>query len=318
MLDLTACRILVPGGSGFVGSALVQKLGEMGCADIFVPRRRDYDLNEEAAVQRLFEESRPDVIFHCAGRVGGVAANLAAPGQFFYDNIRMNIYLVHHAHLCGVKKIVTLVPSCAYPNTPPSFPFKEEDLWEGYPEASSAAYSLAKKMLVVQTNAYAREFGLNAVNLIPANLYGPRDNFDLEQSHVVPALVRKFVEAVEEGRDSVTLWGTGSPSREFLYVEDCAEAVVRAAEQCETPEPINLGSGADHTIRQLAEALAQVTGFQGQLLWDTTRPDGQGRRKFDLNRQEQLLGFHPRTSLVEGLRKTVDWFRANRTTLARL
>jgi len=305
-------RILITGGSGFVGSAVIEKLKEHGYSSCFAPTHQQYDLNREDHVQRIYEDIKPTVVIHCAGKVGGVAANIKAPGQFFYDNIRMNIFTTHYAYLNKVKKFVALLPGCSYPDNPPSSPhFKEEDYWAGFPEKSSYAYSLARKMLAIQNMAYNQEYGFKAVNLIPSNLYGLRDNFSLQDAHVVPALVRKFIEAVDQKKDSVPLWGTGKASRDFLYIEDCAEDVVSALEKVEDPEPINIGAGFYYTIREMAEKLADITGFKGELKWDTSKPEGQSHRAYDLSRQEQFLGIRKRTGLEEGLRKTVQWYREN-------
>jgi GDP-L-fucose synthase len=302
-------RVVVTGGAGFLGSRIVQRVRDAGAAEVFAPRSKTYDLVQGEAVRRLYRDTRPDLVIHCAAVVGGIGANRANPGKFFYDNLMMGAQCLEEARLAGVRKFVALGTICAYPKFTP-VPFKEEDLWNGYPEETNAPYGLAKKMLLVQSQAYRQQYGLNSIFLLPVNLYGPGDNFDPASSHVIPALIRKFVEAVREGRPEVEVWGSGNATREFLYVDDCAEGVVLAAERYDGAEPVNLGSGQEISIRDLAESLARLAGFKGRLRWDTSKPDGQPRRRLDVARAEKLLGFKARTPLEDGLRRSVDaWLR---------
>ena len=297
-------RALVTGGAGFLGSHLVEDLRARG-ADVTVPRRKDHDLVDRAAVHKLIAASRPQIVIHAAAVVGGIGANRRHPGKFFFENLMMGVQLIEEARLAGVPKIVSLGTICSYPKFTP-VPFQESEIWNGYPEETNAPYGLAKKMLLVQSQAYRAEYGTNAVFLMPVNLYGPRDNFDLETSHVIPALIRKCLEA----KDEIEIWGTGEPTREFLYVEDCAEGIRLAAESYDGAEPVNLGSGEEITIRKLAEKIAALTGFRGKFRWNRERPDGQPRRALDTSRAKSLFGFQARTSLDDGLRKTIDWYRA--------
>jgi GDP-L-fucose synthase len=297
-------RVVVTGGSGFLGSYVVEALRARGCRDPFVPRSRDYDLVQPAAISRLLDEARPDLVIHLAARVGGIGANRDNPGSFFHDNLVMGVHLVEAARQRGVPKVVLLGTVCAYPKLAP-LPFREEDLWEGYPEETNAPYGVAKKAVLVGGQAYREQYGLNAVFLLPANLYGPGDNFDLESSHVIPALIRKMV----EGTGEVVLWGDGSPSREFLYVDDCVEGFVLAAERYDGAEPVNLGTGVETSIRELAETIADVTGFEGEIVWDTSMPNGQPRRSLDASRARELFGFEARVPLRDGLARTVAWYR---------
>jgi GDP-L-fucose synthase len=306
-------RVVVTGGAGFLGSCVVDQLRAKGCADIVVPRSRDYDLVDMAAVQGLYTDARPDVVLHLAARVGGIGANQAHAGKFFYDNLMMGAQMMEVGRQRGIKKFVALATICAYPKFAP-IPFKEDDLWNGYPEETNAPYGLAKKMLLVQSQAYRQEYGFHSLVLFPVNLYGPRDNFDLETSHVIPALIRKCVEAKERNQ-ALTLWGDGSPSREFLYVEDAAEGILRAAEQYDGALPINLGTGEEITIRELAGLVAAEVGFAGTIRWDTSKPNGQPRRCLDVSRAEHLFGFHATRSLRDGLKATIAWFRAHQTSL---
>ena len=303
-------RVLVTGGAGFVGSHLVKKLRERGCRDIFVPRSRDYDLVQMENVVRVYQDSRPDIVIHLAGAVGGIGANRANPGKFFYDNLMMGVQMMEQGRRFGLEKFVAIGTVCAYPKFTP-VPFKEEDLWNGYPEETNAPYGLAKKMLLVQAQAYRQQYGFNAIFLLPVNLYGPRDNFDLETSHVIPALIRKCVEAVESGQEEIVVWGTGSPTREFLYVEDAAEGILLAAERYNKSDPVNLGSGFEISIRELVETIARLTGFEGRIIWDATKPDGQPRRRLDASKAEREFGFRARRGFEEGLRRTVDWYLAH-------
>ncbi|HNT98112.1 MAG TPA: GDP-L-fucose synthase [Elusimicrobiales bacterium] len=310
MMDLSKKRIMVTGGAGFLGSFVVEGLRARGCRDIFVPREKDYDLVDGAAVRRAYEDSRPQVVIHLAARVGGIGANLENPGKFFYDNLMMGAQLMEEARLRGVEKFVALGTICAYPKFAP-VPFREEDLWNGYPEETNAPYGIAKKMLLVQGQAYRRQYGLNSIFLLPVNLYGPGDNFDPASSHVIPALIRKCAEAAATGAGEVTVWGTGKATREFLYAGDCAEAVALAAERYESPEPVNIGAGFEISIRDLAAMIAGLTGFAGRIVWDASRPDGQPRRMLDTSRAEREFGFKARTGFAEGLRRTVDWYKAS-------
>ena len=304
-------RVLVTGGTGFLGSHVVEALEARGAGEIFAPSSSDYDLVQEEAAVQLLEDTRPNLILHLAAKAGGIGANRAKPAEFFYDNLRMGTQLMHHAWKAGVEKFVGIGTVCSYPKFTP-VPFKEEDLWKGYPEETNAPYGLAKKMLIVQSRAYRDQYGFNAINLIPVNLYGPRDNFDLETSHVIPALIRKCIEAQERDDETVTLWGDGSPTREFLYAPDAADGILQGAEHLNSSDPVNLGSGDEISIRELAEWIAELTGFEGRFTWDTTKPNGQPRRALDTSKAEELFGFRADTPLKEGLRETIDWYRENR------
>ena len=310
-------RVVVTGGAGFLGSFVVDQLRAKGCRQIVVPRSRDYDLVQMDAVQQLYRDARPDLVIHLAARVGGIGANQANPGRFFYDNLMMGTQLIEVGRQQGLKKFVALGTICAYPKFAP-IPFKEDDIWNGYPEETNAPYGLAKKMMLVQSQAYHRQYGFHSIVLFPVNLYGPRDNFDLETSHVIPALIRKCAVAQETGQASISLWGDGSPTREFLYVEDAAEGILLAAEQYEGELPINLGTGEEVSIRNLAGMIAAEMGFTGEIQWDTTKPNGQPRRCLDVSRAKQLFGFQVRHSLRDGLRKTVQWFHDNRQAIREL
>lgn len=301
-------RVCVTGGAGFLGSYVVEKLRERGAGSIFIPRSRDYDLVRPAAVEQLLSDARPDVIIHLAAQVGGIGANRAHPAEFFYNNLMMGVSLFHEAWKSGVDKFVAIGTVCAYPKFAP-VPFKEEDLWNGYPEETNAPYGLAKKMLLVQSQSYRQQYDFNSIFLLPVNLYGPRDNFDLETSHVIPALIRKCTEAQERGDDHIVVWGDGSPTREFLYVEDAAEGIVLAAERYNSSEPVNLGSAFEISIKDLVELIVQLTGFEGSIIWDTSKPNGQPRRKLDTNKAERLFGFSARTDFEAGLRRTIEFYR---------
>ena len=303
-------RVTVTGGAGFLGSYVVEELRRRGAQHIFVPRKRDYDLVQHEAVVRLLDDARPDIIIHLAANVGGIGANRARPAEFFYDNLMMGVQLMHEAWKRGVRKFVAIGTVCAYPKYTP-VPFKEDDLWNGYPEETNAPYGLAKKMLLVQAQAYRQQYGFNAIFLLPANLYGPRDNFDLETSHVIPAMIRKFITAKEQG-GPVVLWGDGSPTREFLYAADAAEAIVEATEKYDGPEPVNIGTGEEISIRRLAETVARMVGYQGDIVWDTTKPNGQPRRKLDTSRAKAYFGWEAKTPFDQGLRATIDWYLAHR------
>lgn len=313
MFDLRQKRVVVTGGAGFLGSAVVDCLSRRGCRpeSVVAPRKREFDLVHEDQVKRLFEVHRPEVVLHLAAVVGGIGANRENPGSFYYENMVMGAMLMEHARQAGVEKFVAIGTICAYPKFTP-VPFKEEDLWSGYPEETNAPYGIAKKALLVQAQAYRDQYGFNAIYLLPVNLYGPRDNFDPKSSHVIPALIKKFVEAQERGDDVVEVWGTGRATREFLYVDDAAEGIVRAAEHYDGPEPVNLGAGFEISIKDLAELVARITGFGGRLVWNTSQPDGQPRRCLDTARAERYFGFRAQTPFEEGLRRTVEWYRSTR------
>jgi GDP-L-fucose synthase len=312
MLHLTNKRIVVTGGAGFLGTHLVRQLRDSGCRRVFVPDSSDYDFTRMDSVERLFAEQQPEVLIHLAAVVGGIGANRANPGRFFYDNAMMGIQLIEAARRHDVEKLVVLGTICAYPKLT-QVPFREADLWNGYPEETNAPYGLAKKMLLVQCQAYRAQYGMNAIYLLPVNLYGPGDNVDLESSHVIPALIRKCVQAVEEGCDEIVLWGDGSPTREFLYVEDAAEAIILATERYDQPDAVNLGSGTEISIRDLATTIASMTGFPGRITWDKTKPNGQPRRCLDVTRAEREFGFRASTPFDVGLRKTIEWYRTMAT-----
>jgi GDP-L-fucose synthase len=301
-------RVVVTGGAGFLGSRVVAGLKELGAADIFVPRSREYDLVRYDDVVRLYRDAQPNLVIHLAARVGGIGANLANPGKFFYDNLMMGAQMMDVARLTGVPKFVAVGTICAYPKFSP-VPFKEENLWDGYPEETNAPYGLAKKMLLVQSQAYRQQYGFNSIYLLPVNLYGPGDNSDPATSHVIPAMIRKCIEAIREKRDEIVLWGTGTPTREFLYVDDAAEGILLAAEKYNASDPVNLGSGHEISIRDLATMISDLTGFNGNLVWDPAKPDGQPRRGLDTHRAYELFGFRATTPLETGIQKTIDWCR---------
>jgi GDP-L-fucose synthase len=303
--------VVVTGGAGFLGSAVVRTLQSRGYENVFVPRSKDYDLRDASAIVRLCQDIRPGMIIHLAAVVGGIGANRDNPGRFFYDNAIMGIQLMEYARQFEVEKFVAVGTICAYPKFA-SVPFKEEDLWNGYPEETNAPYGLAKKMMLVQAQAYRAQYGFNAIYLLPVNLYGPGDNFDLNTSHVIPALIRKCVEAKERNEEQIVLWGNGSPTREFLYVEDAAEGIVSATESYDASEPVNLGTGKEISISELARMIAEEVGFRGKIVWDTTKPNGQPRRCLDTSRAEQCFGFRAKFDLRQGVIETIAWFNANR------
>ena len=301
-------RILLTGGAGFLGAQVRRRLEEHGAEEVFVPRRRDYDLTEPEAVAAAYADGRPDTVVHLAAEVGGIGANRENPGRYFYANMAMGLHMIEEARRREVAKFVQVGTVCSYPKHTP-VPFSEDELWNGYPEETNAPYGIAKKALLVMLQSYRQQYGLNGVYLMPVNLYGPGDNFDLQSSHVIPALIRKCEEARLTGAGSVSCWGTGSASREFLYVDDCADAIVAAAERLESPEPVNVGASSEITIKDLTELIARLTGFEGRLEWDPSKPDGQPRRCLATTRAEQLFGFRASTSLEDGLERTIAWFR---------
>ena len=302
-------RFLVTGGAGFLGHSVVEGLRKRGASSVFVPRSREYDLRKESSIVRMLQDQKPDVIIHLAAVVGGIGANRANPGRFFYENLIMGVHLMEQARLAGVGKFVAIGTVCAYPKFTP-VPFREDDLWNGYPEETNAPYGLAKKMLLVQAQAYRQQYGFNAIYLLPVNLYGPRDNFDPESSHVIPALIKKCVEARDRKAPAIDVWGTGSATREFLYVDDCAEGILLATERHNGHEPINLGSSQEISIKDLVLTIARLTSYEGEIRWDPSKPDGQPRRCLDTSRARSELGFEARTSLEDGLRATIEWYAA--------
>jgi GDP-L-fucose synthase len=315
-LDLSGKRILVTGGAGFLGQALVRTLRSRGCTEITVPRKAEFDLTSATAIEAVFERYRPEIVFHLAAVVGGIGANRENPGRFFYENAIMGIQMIEYARRYGAEKSIVAGTICAYPKITP-IPFKEEDLWDGYPEETNAPYGLAKKMLLVQCQAYREQYGTNAIFLLPVNLYGPGDNFDPASSHVIPALIRKAVEARERGDVEMEVWGDGTATREFLYVEDAAEAFVLAAERYDGAEPVNIGSGEELSIRELVQLTVESCGYDGKIVWDKTKPNGQPRRKLDTSRAEKFFGFRATTRFRDGLEKTIEWFLKHREALAK-
>jgi len=306
-MDFSQSRILVTGGAGFLGSFVVEELHAHGAKSIVVPRSHDYDLVDRMACRRMLADAKPDLVFHLAARVGGIGANRENPGRFMFENAMMGLHIFEECRLAGVKKLVATGTICAYPKFAP-LPFREDDLWNGYPEETNAPYGIAKKMMLVLSQGYREQYGMNSVVLFPVNLYGPRDNFDPKSSHVIPALIRKCVEAREAGRDDIVLWGDGSPTREFLYAKDAAVGLVMAAASYDSSEPVNLGTGQEISIRDLAMLIAEKTGFRGQLRWDTHEPNGQPRRRLDVSRALERFGFVAKTSFADGLRATIDYF----------
>ncbi len=307
----SARRVMVTGGAGFLGSHLVAKLKQRGCTSIFVPRSRDYDLVSAEGIARAYDDSRPELVIHLAAVVGGIGANMAQPGRFFYDNLMMGAQLMEQARLRGVAKFVALGTICAYPKFTP-VPFHEDDLWNGYPEETNAPYGLAKKMLLVQSQAYRQQYGFNSIFLLPVNLYGPGDNFNPDTSHVIPALIKKCFDAMEAGQDHIEVWGTGKATREFLYVEDAAEGIILAAERYDKSDPVNLGCDFEISIKDLVELIVKLTGFPGEIRWDPSKPDGQPRRRLSVERAKKEFGFTAKVGFEQGLKETIEWYRARR------
>ena len=310
-LDLSTQRVCVTGGAGFLGTHLIEKLKAHGATDIFVPTYPDYDLVREADILRMLSDAKPDVIIHLAAKVGGIGANREKPGEFFYDNLMMGVQLIHHAWQMGVGKFVAVGTICAYPKYTP-IPFKEEDLWNGYPEETNAPYGLAKKMLLVQSQAYRDQYGYNSIFLLPVNLYGPGDNFNPASSHVIPALIRKCLEAKEQNASEIVAWGDGSPTREFIYVDDAAEGITLATLCYNSSDPVNIGSSFEISIKELTELITRLTGFEGGIRWDTSKPNGQPRRKLDTSRAKERFGFEAKTNFEAGLRRTIEWYTDER------
>ena len=311
MLDLKSKRIVVTGGAGFLGSFVTAALEARGCRNVFVPRVEDYDLVERDNVRRMYDDLRPNLVIHLAAIVGGIGANREHPGEFYYKNMAMGLFMLEEARLRRIEKFVALGTICAYPKHTP-VPFREEDLWSGYPEETNAPYGLAKKMMLVQSQAYRQEYGFNSIFLLPVNLYGPRDNFDPSSSHVIPALIKKCIDARDSGAPEIVVWGTGNASREFLYAGDAAEAILLAAERYDGPEPVNVGAGFEITIRDLVPLIARLTGFAGRIVWDPSKPDGQPRRMLDVARAEQLFGYKAKVGFEEGPRETIAWYEKQR------
>ncbi|MHA1624346.1 MAG: GDP-L-fucose synthase family protein [Promethearchaeota archaeon] len=303
-------RITVTGGKGFIGSFILEKLHNRGCKNIYIADLPDYNLTRLPDIKRMYREQKPDIVIHLAAVVGGIGANRENPGKFFYENAIMGIQLIHEAYLNKIEKFVALGTICAYPKFTP-VPFKEENLWNGYPEETNAPYGLAKKMMLVQSQAYRQQYGFNSIFLLPVNLYGPRDNFDPKSSHVIPALIKKCVDAINDGKEEIVVWGTGKPSREFIYVEDAAEGILLATEKYNKSEPVNIGAGFEITIKDLVNLIVKITGFKGKVIWDTSKPDGQPRRMLDTSKAKKHFGFEAETKFEEGLRKTIEWYKSN-------
>jgi len=303
-------QITLTGGKGFLGSYIIEKLQKRGCKNISIADLPEYNLTRLPDIKRMYNEQKPNIVIHLAAVVGGIGANRENPGKFFYENAIMGIQLLHEAYLNKIEKFVAIGTICAYPKFTP-VPFKEENLWNGYPEETNAPYGLAKKMMLVQSQAYRQQYGFNSIFLLPVNLYGPRDNFDTQSSHVIPALIKKCVDAIDQGKNKIVVWGTGKPSREFIYVEDAAEGILLATEKYNKNEPINIGAGFEITIKDLVNLIVKFTGFKGKIIWDTSKPDGQPRRMLDTNKAEKEFGFKAKTSLEDGLKNTINWYRHN-------
>ena len=310
MINLKDKRIVVTGGKGFLGTFVVEKLKTLGCKNIFIPLSKDYDLVQMDAVKRLYKDAEPDIVIHLAAKVGGIGANMENPGKFFYDNLMMGVQLIEIGRQRGIEKFLAVGTICSYPKFTP-VPFKEKDLWKGYPEETNAPYGLAKKMLLVQSQAYRAQYGFNSVFLLPVNLYGPGDDFDPNTSHVIPALIKKCVDVIKQQKNKIVIWGTGRPTREFLYVEDAAEAIILAVRRYNKSDPVNLGSGQEISIKSLAKTIAYLTGFKGKFVWDKSKPDGQPRRCLDTTLAKKEFGFKAKVKFEEGLKKTIDWYRKN-------
>ncbi|MHC4740716.1 MAG: GDP-L-fucose synthase family protein [Planctomycetota bacterium] len=304
-------RLVVTGGAGFLGRYVTEGLEKKGCENILVPRSRDYDLVKGEDVRRMYEDMKPDIVVHLAAVVGGIGANRKHPGKFFYENLMMGVQLIEQGRVRGIDKLVAVGTVCAYPKHTP-VPFKESDIWSGYPEETNAPYGLAKKMLLVQSQAYRAEYGFNSIFLLPVNLYGPGDNFDPETSHVIPGIIKKCMDAIESGEDYIECWGTGNVSREFIYAADAAEGILLATEKYNGSEPVNIGSGSEIRINRLAEKIANLTGFDGDIRWNSSLPDGQPRRCLDVSRAKEMLGFEAKTTLDDGLKATIDWYKSQR------
>jgi GDP-L-fucose synthase len=300
--------VVVTGGAGFLGKAVVKELAKRECVHVFIPRSRDYDLRDVAAIRRMFQESQPDLVIHLAAVVGGIGANMQNPGKFFYDNLMMGVQLMEEARLLGIKKFVSIGTICAYPKFA-KVPFKEKDLWNGYPEETNAPYGLAKKMMLVQSQAYRQQYGFNSIYLLPVNLYGPGDNFFPQSSHVIPALIKKCFDAMQNGEEAITVWGTGKATREFLYVDDAARGIVVATEKYNKSDPVNLGAGFEISIKDLVKLIVKLTGFRGKIVWDASKPDGQPRRRLDTSRAQKEFGFKAKIGFEEGLNRTISWYR---------
>jgi GDP-L-fucose synthase len=307
-------RIVVTGGAGFLGGYVIEGLQKRGCKNILVPRIEEYDLVSLDDINRMYDDMKPDVVIHLAAVVGGIGANREHPGEFFYKNLMMGVQLIEQGRLSNIEKFVAIGTVCAYPKFTP-VPFKERDIWNGYPEETNAPYGLAKKMLLVQSQSYRTEYGFNSIFLLPVNLYGPGDNFDPASSHVIPALIKKCVDAVESDSDHIDCWGTGNVSREFIYASDAAEGILLATEHYNGSEPVNIGSGFEITIKELVEKIAKLAGFSGEIRWDSSRPDGQPRRCLDVSRAKEYFGFEAKTDFGEGLKATIDWYMANRKSM---
>lgn len=309
-LTISDKRIVITGGAGFLGRFVVEKLRARGCNYIFIPRSKDYDLVDKEDVKKLYADTQPDIVIHLAARLGGIGANQNNPGRFFYDNLMMGVQLIEEGRNYGVEKFVCIGTICAYPKYTP-VPFKEEDLWNGYPETTNAPYGMAKKVLLVQLQAYRKQYGFKGIYLLPVNLYGPYDNFDPSTSHVIPALIKKCFDAIREGKDEIVVWGTGKATREFLYVEDAAEGILLATERYDDPEPINLGAGFEISIKDLLDKIIELARFKGKIVWDTSKPDGQPRRMVNISKATEYFGFKAKIDFHEGLKKTIDWYKEN-------